>query len=47
MIRMSVGAVRPERHDDFRLNPPQVVDDARDGLLWVRAVEMLIVVIQQ
>ena len=47
MIRMSVRAVGSERHDDVGTNPPQVPDDAGDGLAGVRAVEMLVAVVEQ
>ena len=47
VIRMSVRAVWSERHDDIGTNPPQVPDNARDSLTWVRPVEMLVVVVEQ
>ena len=47
VIGMSVGAVRSERHDDVGLDPPQVSDNGRDRLARVRAVEMLIAIVEQ
>jgi hypothetical protein len=44
---MSVGAVRPERHDDVGANPSQMPDDPRDSLPRVRAVQMLVVIVEQ
>jgi hypothetical protein len=44
---MSVPAVGSERHDDVGLDAPQVPDNARDRLACVRAIEMLVVAVEQ
>ena len=47
VIGMSVSAVGPERQDNVGTDPPQVPDDSRDGLSWIRAVQLLVAVVEE
>ena len=47
VIRMSVGAVGPERHDGIGAHSSEMPDNLRDNLPRVDAIEMLVVMIEQ
>ena len=47
MVGVSVRAVGSERHDDVGTSSPQMLGNACDDLTRVRAVEMLVVVVEQ
>jgi hypothetical protein len=47
VIRMSVGAVRAERHDDLGAMPPQLADDAQGRLPRIGRVELPVAVAEE
>ena len=47
VIRMSVRAIRGKREDDVRAHAADLADDSRDRARVVRAIETLILVVEQ